>query len=113
MKRLVIAVLLVLALAPAVRAEGEKVRGWVVGEKCAEMGRITDCYRKWSYPPVLWTEAGKTYRLELLGDGLDDASLDRAFGREVEIEGWISEYQIMVVKMTVLEASGKKEFFKG
>ena len=106
--------LLMLFAMPSISyADGEKFRGWIVGEKCVQAGKIGDCYRKWAYPAVLWTEEGKAYQLELLGEGLDEASIDKAFGKEVEIEGWVAEKQVMVVKMTVLDTSGKKEFFKG
>ena len=94
-------------------ADGEKFRGWIVGEKCVQAGKIGDCYLKWAYPAVIWTEEGKSYRFEFLAEGLDEVSVDKAFGKEVEFEGWISEDQVMVVKMTVLDTSGKKEFFKG
>lgn len=105
--------LLMLASVGVSFAEGERFKGWLVGEKCAEMGKIGECYLKWAYPMVLWTEEKETYHIELLGEGLDEVSIDKAFGKEVVMEGWVSEGRIMVVKMTVLEASGKKEFFKG
>lgn len=111
---LTIALFFALPFMPAVScADGENLRGWVVGEKCVKAGKIGDCYLKWAYPAVIWTESGDTYRIELVGEGLDETSVDKAFGKEVEVEGWVSENQVMVVKMTVLDAAGKKEFFKG
>lgn len=104
---------LILASVSLSHAEGDTFRGWLIGEKCAEAGKVGECYLKWAYPMVLYTEQKKTYYFELLDEKLDEESLDKAFGREVVMEGWVSEDRIMVVKMTVLEASGKKEFFKG
>ena len=43
---------------PAVScADGENLRGWIVGEKCVKAGKIGDCYLKWAYPAVIWTES--------------------------------------------------------
>jgi hypothetical protein len=103
----------VLAEAGTAFAQGEQIKGRIIGETCAKKGKVGECYLKWAHPMVLWTEDGSYYRINLLGEGLDQASLDRAFGNEVVMEGWITGTTIKVTKLTVIGAGGKKEFFKG
>ena len=38
---------------------------------------------------VFWTQDGDYYRIKLAGKDLDQVSLDKAFGQEVEVEGAI------------------------
>lgn len=97
---------------PAV-AQGEQIKGRVIGETCARKGKVGDCYLKWAHPMVLWTEEGEYYRIELDGEGLDQVALDRAFGKEVAMEGRVTAQTIKATGMVVLDPGGKKEFFKG
>lgn len=93
-------------------AQGEQIKGRVIGETCARKGKVGDCYLKWAHPMVLWTEEGEYYRIALHGESLDQVALDKAFGKEVIMEGWITGQTIKVAKMVVLDPGGKKEFFK-
>ncbi len=93
-------------------AAGEEVKGRILGELCAQRGKIGECYLKWAEPMVLWTEEGDYYAIELTGKDLDQVVLDKAFGREVTIEGEVSEDRVRIDKLTVLNPVGKKEFFK-
>ncbi len=102
-----------LAWAGTAFAQQEQIKGRVVGETCARKGKVGECYLKWAHPMVLWIEDGSYYRIDFLGEGLDQAALDKAFGREVVMEGWITGRTIKVTRLTVLDAGGKKEFFKG
>ncbi len=114
MVRQIVLFLLVTAFAAApVMAEGERIKGRILGETCVQKGKIGECYLKWANPMVFWTEEGDTYRIILVGEGLDQVSLDKAFGREVMMEGWVTDEAIKVTKMTVLNPARKKEFFKG
>ena len=60
---------------------------------------------------VFLTDDGKWYRVESVGD-VGTADLDKAFGKNVLLEGWTTENKVSILSMKVLE-SGKKEFFKG
>lgn len=110
---LLAAVVVGLATATVVDAAGEKVKGRILGETCVKKGKIGECYLKWAHPMVLWTEIGETYRIDLVGEGLDQSALDKAFGREVVMEGWVVGNRLKVTKLTVLDPGVKKEFFKG
>ena len=113
MTRILLAALVMLAAtATPALAQGEQVKGRVIGELCAKKGKIGECYLKWAHPMVLWTEDGNYYRIDLLGEGVDQSALDKAFGKEVIMEGLITERTIKVAKMVVLDPGGKKEFFK-
>lgn len=101
------------ATAAVAFAQGGEIKGRVIGETCARNGKIGECYLRWAHPMVLWTEDGGYYRIALLGEGLDQAALDKAFGKEVVVEGSITGRTIKVTKMVVLDPGGKKEFFKG
>jgi hypothetical protein len=99
-------------------ASAEPTKGFIVGEQCAKLGKIGECYLKWSDPMVLWTQGGDYYRIKLTGKDLDQVSLDKAFGQEVEVDGAIvgkgpGKGTIYVSKLTLLNPPGKKEFFKG
>lgn len=114
MVRQIVLFLFVTAItAPSVMAEGERIKGRILGETCVQKGKIGECYLKWANPMVFWTEEGDTYRIVLVGEQLDQVSLDKAFGREVIMEGWVTDEAIKVTKMTVLNPARKKEFFKG
>lgn len=110
-----------------------EIKGRIVGERCAEQGKIGECYLNWSDPMVLWTEEGDYYHIEFAGktpvdgaenctaenscwqgEGLDQVTLDKGFGQEVEVVGeFIGEDRIQLARLTLLNPPGKKEFFKG
>ncbi len=115
MNRLIVTLLLAVALAaPAFAMESVKMKGRIIGEKCAIKGKIGECYLHWANPMVLWTEEdGDFYKVQLVGPKLDQVELDKAFGLEVEVIGWIEKDKFNVRKMTVLNPPGKKVFFKG
>lgn len=106
------AVFMLWATAGTALAQGEPIKGRLIGETCAKKGKVGDCYLKWAYPMVLFTEEGDYYRIDLLGEGLDQVALDKAFGKEVIMEGEITGQTIKVTKIVVLDPGGKKEFFK-
>ena len=106
------AVLIFWAATGTAFASTEQIKGRLIGETCAKKGKVGDCYLKWAYPMVLFTEEGDYYQIDLLGDGLDRVSLDKAFGQEVAMEGEISGQTIKVRKMTLLNPPGKKVLFK-
>lgn len=112
-RQIVLFLLVTTVAAPSVMAEGERIKGRILGEICVQKGKIGECYLKWANPMVFWTEEGDTYRIVLVGEQLDQVSLDKAFGREVIMEGWVTDEAIKVTKMTVLNPARKKEFFKG
>lgn len=105
--------LILWAMAGTAFAQGEQIKGRLIGETCAKKGRVGECYFKWANPMVLWTEEGDYYRIDLRGEGLDQVALDKAFGKEVLVEGEVTEGTIRVTKLEVLNPVGKKEFFKG
>ncbi len=109
---LVAALLLWAAVGPAF-AQDEQIKGRLIGETCAKRGKVGECYLKWAHPMVLSTGDGSYYRISLLGEGLDQAALDKAFGKEVIMEGWVTDGTVKVTKMTVIDPGGKREFFKG
>ena len=127
--------LLMAALATGM-AGGEELKGRILGEKCAQEGKIGECYLQWADPMVLWTEEGDYYRIELGGkvrarDGaeenectpenscwegaaLEQVTLDKGYGQEVQVEGdRIGADRIRLARVTLLNPPGKKEFFKG
>jgi len=114
----------------------EEMKGRILGEKCAQMGKIGECYLQWAEPMVFWTEEGDYYQIELVdkppaelsaeggectpekfcwqGEGLDQVALDRGFGQEVQVDGTIiGDDRIQLARLTLLNPPGKKEFFKG
>ncbi len=126
----------VLAVPLAGLSVAEEMKGRILGEKCAQMGKIGECYLQWAEPMVFWTEEGDYYRIELggkapvkqaeeaeecttekfcwQGEGLDQVSLDKGFGQEVQVVGEIfGDDRIQLAKLTLLNPPGKKEFFKG
>jgi hypothetical protein len=114
----------------------EEMKGRILGEKCAQMGKIGECYLQWADPMVFWTEEGDYYHIEFSGKtpvkqagetdectpekfcwqgkGLDQVALDKGFGQEVQVDGKIiGDDRIQLAQMTLLNPPGKKEFFKG
>ncbi len=142
MKNRVTLLLVTLAMAFTMDlALAETMKGRILGEKCAQLGKIGECYLSWSEPMVFWTPEGDYFQVKLAGKDLDEVSLDKqagkekdpntfagkdldqvaldkAYGQEVEIEGTIVDKgtdkgKIQVSKLTLLNPPGKKEFFKG
>ena len=99
-------------------ALAETMKGRILGEQCAKTGKIGECYLKWAEPVVFWTQDGDYFHITLAGKDLDEVTLDKAFGLEVEVDGTIVDKgtdkgKIQVSKLTILNPPGKKEFFKG
>lgn len=122
-------------------ALAETMKGRILGEKCAQLGKIGECYLSWADPVVFWTPEGDYFHIKLAGKipgkaaveqqagqekdpntfagkDLDQVALDKAFGLEVEVEGRLLEQgkdkgKIEVAKLTITNPPGKKEFFKG
>ncbi len=95
-------------------AMSEELKGRILGEKCAQLGKVGDCYLKWADPMVFWTEEGDYYQIELKGKDLDQVTLDKAFGLEVQVKGTIiDDDRIQIASLKILNPPGKKEFFKG
>ena len=121
-------------------APADTMQGRILGEKCAQTGKIGECYLQWADPMVFWTQDGDYYQITLAGKDLDEVtldkqagkkdpntfagkdldqvSLDKAYGQEVEVEGTIVDKgtdkgRIQVSRLTLLNPPGKKEFFKG
>ncbi len=115
MVRQIATVLLAIMIAtPALAATAVKIKGRIIGETCAIKGKIGECYLNLANPMVLWTEKDEEfYKIRIAGNLLDQVSLDKAFGLEVEILGWVAKDYVNIRKMTVLNPPGKKEFFKG
>jgi hypothetical protein len=131
-----LAMAFVVDLAPA-----ETMKGRILGEKCAQTGKIGECYLQWAEPMVFWTQEGDYFPIKLVGKDLDkvsldkqadkekdpntfagrdldEVSLDKAYGQEVEVEGKILDQgkdkgKIEIARLTLLNPPGKKEFFKG
>ncbi|MBI4334653.1 MAG: hypothetical protein HY673_25650 [Chloroflexi bacterium] len=93
-------------------AGAQEIKGRLTGEECARAMRVGECLLEKAYPMVLFTEEeGEYYRMEL--EGIDIVALDKAFGREVLVEGELSGNRVRVQKIRVLEPAGAAEFFKG
>jgi hypothetical protein len=97
--------------------ELSKVKGRILGEKCAEKARIGECYLAWAEPMVFWTDEGDYYRIDLAGGGLKQERLDEAFGLEVEAWGRIVKQEqgerVQFSQLNILKPPGSREFFKG
>jgi hypothetical protein len=115
MIRLFASLLLILSFAtPAIATNAVKIKGRIVGEVCAIKGKIGECYLSLANPMVLWTEEGdQYYKVRVAGDDLDLVDLDKAFGLEVDVVGFVENGHFNIRKMVVLNPPGKKEFFKG
>ncbi len=102
----------VLSAASAVAGEElEKFKGRIVGEKCAKLGKIGECYLKWAEPMVFFTEEGDYYAVDK--SGVAQEQLDQAFGQEVEVQGRIVDDRMRISQLNILKPLGGKEFFKG
>ena len=94
----------------------DSLKGRILGEQCAKTGKIGECPLKWAEPMVFWMEDGNYFHIKLAGKDLDQVSLDKAFGQEVQVEGKFEgkdKDKIRVSQLTLLNPPGKKEFFKG
>lgn len=99
-------------------ALAEPMKGRILGEQCAKLNKIGECYLKWADPMVFWTPDGDYYRIVLAGTEVDQTALDKAYGLEVEVDATIldngpGKATIQFSKLTVLNPPGKKQFFKG
>ncbi len=120
----------------AVSGDVLELKGRIIGEKCAQRGKIGECYLQWAEPMVFWTEGGDYYHIELggnapakqsdevdectpekscwQGEKLDQVTLDKGFGQEVQVVGKIvGDDRVQLAQLTILNPVGKKEFFKG
>ena len=121
MKKRIVHTLLGLAVvlfaAAAAGVELENLKGRIVGQQCAEKGKIGECYLKWANPIVFWTEEGDTYAIDLAGSGIQQERLDEAYGLEVELYGKIvpgdKGDRVQISQLNILKPPGAKEFFKG
>lgn len=139
--RIMTAVAVLAMLFAANVAPAETMKGRILGQKCAQLGKIGECYLSWAAPMVFWTPEGDYYQIKLAGKSLDKVSLDeqagkekdpntfagkdldevaldKAYGQEVEVEGKILDQgrdkgKIEIAKLTLTNPPGKKEFFKG
>lgn len=103
-----------LVTAPATAQAPAPIKGRIVGLKCAQKGKIGECYLKWAEPMVLVNEDGDFYTIALgTGSGLRPEQLDVAFGQEVEVKGRIVGETIELYALNVLRPVAGKEFFKG
>ena len=100
---------------PTAAQEITKLKGRVVGERCAKTGKIGECYLKWADPMVLYTEDGDQYAIDFGGrNAITQERLDEAFGQEVEVQGWvIGETKVQMAQLDILRPAAGKEFFKG
>lgn len=112
-----IAAALSLVAATALGEELTKIKGRIVGQQCAEKGKIGECYLKWADSMVFWTEEGDTYAIDLAASGIKQERLDEAYGLEVELYGKIAPGdkgdRVQISQLNILKPPGAKEFFKG
>lgn len=138
MKHRILLVLAALAMTfTAGLAPADTLKGRILGEKCAELGKIGECYLQWAEPMVFWTQEGDYFHIKLAGKipdktaagqekdpntfagkDLDQVALDKAFGQEVEVDGKVLDQgkdkgKIEIARLTLTNPPGKKEFFKG
>lgn len=108
------AALLILFVAAALADDPTKINGRIVGEKCAQLGKIGECYLKWAEPLVFFTDEGEYYLIDLARSGITRERFDEAFGQEVEVHGQVSaEQRIQISQLNILRPPTAKEFFKG
>jgi hypothetical protein len=98
--------------------EQAQLKGRITGEKCAQLGKIGECYLKWAEPMVFWTEDGDYYAIDLSAkSGVAQEKFDEAFGQEVEAQGEILKNgkieRLRVAQLNILRPPAGKEFFKG
>lgn len=110
--------LLALLTGQVFSGELAQLKGRITGEKCAQLGKIGECYLKWANPMVFWTEEGDYYAIDLSGkSGVAEEKFDEAFGQEVELQGEIlkngGKERIRVAQLKILKPPAGKEFFKG
>jgi len=100
---------------PTAAQEITKLKGRVVGERCAKTGKIGECYLKWADPMVLYTEDGDQYAIDFGGrNAITQERLDEAFGQEVEVHGWVTGgTRVQMSQLNILRPAAGKEFFKG
>ena len=133
---LVSGLLLLVGGSLAVGGDVLELQGRIIGEQCAQRGKIGECYLLWAEPMVFWTEEGDYYHIEFggktpakrageadectpekscwQGERLDQVIMDKGFGQEVQVVGKIvGDDRVQLAQVTILNPVGKKEFFKG
>ncbi|MDP2825223.1 MAG: hypothetical protein Q8O52_21385 [Sulfuritalea sp.] len=97
-----------------------RIKGRIVGQMCAEKGKIGECYLKWADPMVFWTDEGDTYAIDLAASAIKQERLDEAYGLEVDLYGKIIKGEkgvkadrVRISQLNILKPPGSKEFFKG
>jgi hypothetical protein len=99
----------------ALAQEEAPLKGRIIGLKCAQAGKIGECYLKWAQPMVFINEEGDYYAIDFDPQAsMRPEKLDEAFGQEVEVRGRIvGKERIRLSELTILRPPGGKEFFKG
>lgn len=115
---IVASVILALLAGQVFSEELAQLKGRIIGEKCAQLGKIGECYLKWAEPMVFWTEEGDYYAIDLTAKGgVVQEKFDEAFGQEVELQGEIlkngKSERIRVTQLKIMRPAAGKEFFKG
>lgn len=111
---LILAALLAL---PAAAEEPGRLQGYILGQQCAEQGRIGECHLKWANNMVFRSVAGDIYSIDLAAGGIKQERLDEAYGLEVELYGKVLRdgkgARVAVSQLNIVKPPGSKEFFKG
>lgn len=104
-----------IAAAPAFADEAAPIKGRIIGLKCAQAGKIGECYLKWAQPMVFINEEGDYYAVELdPQSGVQPEKLDEAFGQEVAVRGSVvGGDRILLIELNIPRPAAGKEFFKG
>jgi hypothetical protein len=110
--------LLALLTGQVFSGELAQLKGRITGEKCAQLGKIGECYLKWANPMVFWTEEGDYYAIDMTAKGgVAQEKFDEAFGQEIELHGEIlrngESGRIRVTQLKIMRPAAGKEFFKG
>jgi len=110
--------LLALLTGQVFSGELAQLKGRITGEKCAQLGKIGECYLKWANPMVFWTEDGDYYAIDMTAKGgVAQEKFDEAFGQEIELHGEIlrngESGRIRVTQLKIMRPAAGKEFFKG
>lgn len=110
--------LLALLTGQVFSGELAQLKGRITGEKCAQLGKIGECYLKWANPMVFWTEEGDYYAIDMTAKGgVVQEKFDEAFGQEIELQGEIlrngESGRIRVTQLKIIRPAAGKEFFKG
>jgi hypothetical protein len=109
------ALALAAATGAALAQDAAPLKGRIIGLKCAQAGKIGECYLKWAQPMVFINEEGDYYAIDLAPQAsIRPEKLDEAFGQEVEVRGHlVAGERIELSELTILRPPAGKEFFKG